>query len=64
MIKREVERGKGFPGDSVVKNPPAKARRHRRCRFIPGWGRFPGRGNGNPFQYSWLENPGQRSCKL
>ena len=24
---------------------------------IPGSGRFPGEGNGNPLQYSWLENP-------
>ena len=24
---------------------------------IPGWGRSPGEGNGNPFQYSYLENP-------
>ena len=24
---------------------------------IPGWGRFPGEGNGNPLQYSCLENP-------
>ena len=23
---------------------------------IPGWGRSPGVGNGNPLQYSWLEN--------
>ena len=25
--------------------------------YIPGWGRSPGEGNGNPFQYSRLENP-------
>ena len=32
---------------------------------IPGRGRSPGVGNGNPFQYSWLENPhGQRSLAL
>ena len=24
--------------------------------LIPGWGRSPGEGNGNPFQYSCLEN--------
>ena len=29
---------------------------------IPGWGRFPGGGRGNPLEYSCLENPhGQRS---
>jgi len=27
---------------------------------IPGLGRSPGEGNGNPFQYSWLENPMDR----
>ena len=26
-------------------------------RSIPGWGRSPGEGNGNPLQYSCLENP-------
>ena len=25
--------------------------------LIPGWGRYPGEGNGNPLQYSCLENP-------
>ena len=25
--------------------------------LIPGWGRSPGEGNGNPLQYSYLENP-------
>ena len=35
----------GFPGDSVVKNPPANA---REVGSIPGLGRFPGEGNGNP----------------
>ena len=30
--------------------------------LIPGWGRSPGGGHGNPHQYSFLENPhGQRS---
>ena len=29
---------------------------------IPGWGRSPGGGHGNPIQYSWLENArGQKS---
>ena len=25
--------------------------------LIPGWGRYPGEGHGNPLQYSCLENP-------
>ena len=28
--------------------------------LIPGWGRSPGEGNGNPLQYSCLENPMER----
>ena len=34
----------GFPGDSMVKNPPANA---GDTGSIPGWGRSPGEGNGN-----------------
>ena len=32
--------------------------------FIPGLGHFPGEGNGNPVQYSWLENPTDREAWL
>ena len=49
--------GEGFPGCSVVKNPPAKA---RDSGSIPGLGRSPGEENGNPLQYSCLENPTDR----
>ena len=46
----------------VVKNPPANAGDIRDARLIPGSGRSPGGGHGNPFQDSSLENPhGQRS---
>ena len=41
----------GFPGGSVVKNPPAN---ERDMGLIPGSLRFPGEGNGNPLQYSYL----------
>ena len=47
----------GFPGGAVVKNPPANAGDGRDRILIPGLGRFPGVGNGNPFQYSCLEIP-------
>ena len=40
----------------VVKNPPANAGNARDSGSIPGSGRSPGRGNGNPLQYSCLEN--------
>ena len=42
-----------FPGDSVVKNLPANA---EEVGLIPGTGRSPGEGNGNPLQYSYLRN--------
>ena len=45
---------RGFPHDSEVKNPPAKA---EDVDLIPGSGRSPGGGNDNPLQYSCLENP-------
>ena len=47
----------GFPGGSVVKNPPANAGDARDLGLIPGLGRSPGEGNGYPLQYSCLENP-------
>ena len=46
-----------FPGGSVVKNLPANA---RDASFILGSIRSPGEGNGNPLQYSCLENPMDR----
>ena len=46
----------------VVKNLTANAGNIRDTGLIPGLGRSPGGGHGNPFQYSCLENPhGQRS---
>ena len=46
----------------MVKNPPANARDTGDTGSIPGSGRSPGEGNGNPLQYSCLESPhGQRS---
>ena len=48
-----------FPGDSVVKNPPANA---GDAVSIPGLGRSPGEENGNPLQVFLLgESRGQRS---
>ena len=53
----------GFPGGSVVKNPPANAGDARNSGSIPGLGRFPGKGNGNLLQFlaweiPWTEEPG------
>ena len=47
----------GFPGSSVVKNTPANAGDTGDAGSILGLGRSPGGGNGNPLQYSCLENP-------
>ena len=44
----------------MVKNPPANARDVRDAGLIPGSGRSPGEGNGNPHQYSCLGNPVDR----
>ena len=40
----------------MVNNPSANAKDIRDAGSIPGSGRSPGGGNGNPFQYSCLEN--------
>ena len=46
----------------VVKNPPASTGDTRDTGSVPGLGRCPGGGHGNPLQYSCLDNPhGQRS---
>ena len=47
----------------VVKNPPANAGDIRDTGSIPGLGRSPGRGHGNPLQYSCLENPMDRGAR-
>ena len=56
---RPIGEGGGFPGDSVVNNPPAHA---GNMDSIPISGRFPGEGNGNPLKYSCLENPMERGA--
>ena len=55
----------------MVKNLPANAGDEREVGLIPGLGRSPGEGHGNPLQYSCLENPMARmvgympwSCKV
>ena len=46
----------------MVKNPPANVGHARDRVLIPGSGRFPGGRNGNPLQYSCLENPTDRGA--
>ena len=50
----------GFPGVLMVKNPPANAGDIGDMGSIPGLGKSPGGGHGNPLQYSCLENPKDR----
>ena len=55
----------GFPGGSDSKE--SAAMQETACNaedlgLIPGLGRFPGEGNGNPLQYSCLENPVDREA--
>ena len=51
-----------FPGGSVGKNPLTNAEGSRDAALIPGSGRSSGVGNGNPLQYSCLENPMDRGA--
>ena len=46
----------------MVKNPPANAGDVRDAGSIPGSGKSPGGGHGNPLQYSCLENPLDRGA--
>ena len=52
----------GFPGGTVVKNPPVNIEDARSTDSIPGSGRSPREGNGNPLQYSYLENSMNRGA--
>ena len=46
----------------VVKNPPANVGDKKDTGSIPGLGRFPGEGDGNPLWHSCLENPMDRGA--
>ena len=52
----------GFPGGTVVNNPPANAGDTGDMGSFPGLGRFPGGGNVNPLPYSYLENSMERGA--
>ena len=62
-VRLQLTELRGFPGGAVVKSPPADAGHAGDVGLIPGLGRWPGQGNGNPLQYSclripWTEEPG------
>ena len=53
---------KGFPGGAGGKEPPDNAGDVRDGGLIPGLGRSPGGGHGNPLQHSCLQNPMDRGA--
>ena len=57
QVKYQSKKCQGFPGGSMVKNPPANVEDAVSIFWL---GRSPGRGNGNPLQHSSLENPMDR----
>ena len=57
-----VSKCEDFSHGTVVKNLPANAGDTRDAGSAPGWGRFPGEGNGSPLQYSCQENPMDRGA--
>ena len=59
VIYPHVFSRRGFPGGSVVKNPPAKV---GDSSLNPGWGRSPGEGNGKWLQCPCRENPMDRGA--
>ena len=62
MATAEFSKFANFPGGSDGK---VSAYNAGDLGSIPGWGRSPGEGNGNPLQYSGLENPMDRgACRL
>ena len=53
------DRKAGFPGGSDSKEPACNV---SGPGSIPGWGRSPGEGHGNPLQYPCLEDPMDRGA--
>ena len=58
----KLGKAQGFPGGPTVKNPPANTADTGDMGSIPGPGRSPGEGHGNPLQCSCLENPMDRGA--
>ena len=56
-VEGPLGRRRGLPGRPAIKSPPAMR------ALIPGSGRSPGGGNGNPLQYSCLGNPMDRGVR-
>ena len=52
----------GFLGGTSGKEPACQRRGHKSVSSVPGLGRCPGGGHGNPLQCSCLENPMDRGA--
>ena len=52
----------GFPGGASDKPPACQCKKHKRLQFDPWVRKIPGEGNGNPLQYSCLEDPMDRGA--
>ena len=64
FLKSHLKIFLGFPGGSVVKNTSVNAGDAGDAGSVPGLGRSPEEGNGNPLQYSCLENSmGRGPCQ-
>ena len=59
LISQILHLSRGFPPSSVCKESACKA---GDLGLIPGWGKSSGEGNGNPLQYSHLENSIDRAA--
>ena len=53
-IKLGLQRARGFPGGASGKEPTCQCRKYKRCELDPWVEKIPGRGHGNPLQYSCL----------
>ena len=62
LVSEKKVTGWTSQGVLMVKNPPTKAGDLTDIDSIPGSGRSPGGGHGNPLQYSCLENPMDRGA--
>ena len=60
VTKPPLEGSKGFLGDTSDKESACQCRRCKRHGFDSQVGKIPGRGHGNPLQYSCLETPMNR----
>ena len=59
---KEIILGMAYQVVTVVKNAHANSGDLRDMGSVPGLGRCPGGGHGNPLQYSCLENPMDRGA--